>query len=737
MNRWGERVLWSIVGVIILLWALRLFGYVDIYPLISVAVVVLGLWGLGVLAASWAPWRSLGRRSLGLRHPRVVALLPWMTLAVALGALAIWAFMQIYMAPGYGTDEIAFDQFAAQLAQHGINPYVHSMAPALELFHVAPDGFTLKLNGSPVTALSYPAMAFELYLPFLIAGWSSQLAVVLNVVAWIVSIVMLFVMLPRRLRPAAIIVGSLSVYIAYAVGGVTDSMFVPFLILAAYRWNRFGTEYGWKTWIGPIALGLAMGIKQTPWVLVPFLVVGIFAEVKVRRGTRDAVRQASRYFGIAMTAFIVPNLPYIAMNLHAWVNGILSPLDSHTVPAGQGLIGLSLFLGLGGGSLTAYTIASVVLLLAIWATYSASYPLMRGWTFILPSVVLFFATRSYGSYLVTLVPAALVAVTSIAERPVPFPEPLLQGDPVQGSPSQGDPTQGDSSASVDDDLRSHDSDRAGHADRAGHSERVGALWANWAWVAGIGSAASAVAIAGALLISAPLSLSIVSITTTGQLATVEQISVRATNNTANYQRPAFTVESNGTLSAFWLVGSGPRVLPPHSSAVYNLLSPDFSSQPPITGGFQMVAFTDNPGTVSASAAYLPNTWHVFLEPDALRYIVPVGKTIVVKAHVLNRFNQPVKVAQIPVYLGQIIYAQRGIIYSEAVVNNSQIGQTPVSALTNSNGVATFRIRGTQVTANPVYFEGNLVNFKDFYPYGYSEILPIRFKPAIPRPLTHK
>ena len=39
--------------------------------------------------------------------------------------------------PGYGTDELAFDQYAAQLFAHFHNPYQHSMAPSLAMFHVS------------------------------------------------------------------------------------------------------------------------------------------------------------------------------------------------------------------------------------------------------------------------------------------------------------------------------------------------------------------------------------------------------------------------------------------------------------------------------------------------------------------------------------------------------------------------------------------------------------------------
>ena len=44
------------------------------------------------------------------------------------------------------------------------------MAAAFPLFHVSPNGYTFLLNGQPVTKLSYPALAFEEYLPLLALG---------------------------------------------------------------------------------------------------------------------------------------------------------------------------------------------------------------------------------------------------------------------------------------------------------------------------------------------------------------------------------------------------------------------------------------------------------------------------------------------------------------------------------------------------------------------------------------
>jgi hypothetical protein len=207
---------------------------------------------------------------------------------------------------------------------------------------------------------------------------------------------------------------------------------------------------------------------------------------------------------------------------------------------------------------------------------------------------------------------------------------------------------------------------------------------------------------------------------------VVQLGVQVTNTSGRSQVPAFSVESGGQLTAFWLRGSGPAVLAPGQTGHYTLLAPNFFAQPPITGGFQVVAFTSSPGTVSRSSGYAPTTWHVSLVPNAINQVVPVGQPFTIEAEVLDKLNRQVALSGQPVYLGQVIYGQQGLVYGQAVINQAQQGQTPVVAYTNNQGIATFVIRGTQATEDPVYFEANLVNGTQYYPYGYSEILPIRF-----------
>jgi hypothetical protein len=118
---------------------------------------------------------------------------------------------------------------------------------------------------------------------------------------------------------------------------------------------------------------------------------------------------------------------------------------------------------------------------------------------------------------------------------------------------------------------------------------------------------------------------------------------------------------------------------------------------------------------------------VVLRPSAINLPVARNQTFTVHAEIVNRFDQPIRAANVPVYLGQVIYAQGGTVNSQAFINNSYEGQTPVRALTNAQGVAVFTIKSTVVNNDPVYFEANLVKDNSAYPHGYSPILAVRFR----------
>ncbi|ACU53418.1 putative integral membrane protein [Acidimicrobium ferrooxidans DSM 10331] len=646
---------WLLAGAVLILWGLRFGVGVAESAGFSLADVVMIGAGVAIIAGSPAI----------ATRPR----LHWAVLALVVAAFLAWATQQVLIAPAYATDELAFDQYAAHLVLQGVDPYRVSMAAAFARYQVSPNAFTLRFSGQPVTALSYPALAFLAYVPLLVAGIHAQAGTIVDALAWAVTIVVTFAAVPRSWRPLVLALLSLSAGVAYAVGGVTDALFLPFLVASAALLGRFVRGDSWG-WLAPVALGLAMAVKQTPWLVAPALAVVVVRWARSSRSTSWALGRLAWFVGLATLAFLVPNVPFILQDPGAWLRGVLTPLDASVVPAGQGLVALSTAFGIGAGGFVWLSLASVVLLAGGTALVWLGWPRCAWCAWLVPVVALFFATRSFGSYYVNLVPPALVALARWPRGAAPLPR----------------------------------------------------VWYRWALVTGGVTVVCALAWVRS---ASPLSIEITGVHTSGQLATVARVTLRVTNRSDATLAPAYVSYLAGSYSLPWQLEAGPRVVAPHASVDVTVGAPNFPAQPSVAGGFQMVALAGH--AIAPSALYEPGLLHVALVPDAVNIPVALGQQVVLHAELLDRFDQPVREAGVPIFLGQIIYAQRGLLYSSASINGAAPGATPVEELTGPNGVATFVIVDRAAEPDPVSFEANLVSTSGYYPYGYSQIVPIRFE----------
>jgi hypothetical protein len=677
---WAERGLWTLVGAAILNWSVNLLGPASSSWLLAVLLVVAGFWGLCVTFGTWLPLAEGGFVS---RHSNLLAWCSAFLLIVLLGA---WAIIQVHNQPNYTTDELSFDQYAALLVRHGFhNPYTHSMGPAVPLFRLAPNLYTYTLNGTPVEQLSYPSLSFLMYLPFMLLGWENHVGDGVNVIAWAAAIMLMFKLLPRELRAVALLIGSIDVYTSFAAGGVTDMLFIPLLIVAAYRWDRFGETR--LSYIGPVALGLAMAVKQTPWPILVFVLLAIVHDEFDRTGLERALRRGGRYLTAVVIAFLIPNLGYIIASPSAWFNGVMTPFVKNTVPSGQGLVALTLFAHLGGGSLTAFTIATVLVLILLVVAFVGTYPLLRPATFLLPVFAYFVAARSQTNYFIAFIPVALVGAATA--RPTVMPvRRVIDRKPWRWLP-----------------VRSM----------------------RWGGALSLALVLSVAAIVYSLTASPPFSIAITRITTDGYLSSIYRLALRVTNHSGKPLAPAFTVQTSGGDTTFWDVLQGPDKLAPHTAARYVIRSPNHPSDPGLSDEFSVLAFTDAPASVSVSHRYATNLWRTGFVPQAINTAIPVGRTVTVEVQVTNHFNIPVRKAGIPVYLGQLIYSGRGGHTASARINGNPAGVGQIVSRTDADGAAIFHIVGTKPTPVPISFTAHLVNRSAGYVYATSGYLDIGFK----------
>ena len=298
----GTRMGWTIACVLLVTMGVQAWSTSTLWFTAAIASVLMIPIALVGMALCWTSRDGLTTRMQAL------------VLGATAAYVAIATAQGILNAPAYGTDAVAFGQYAAELVAKGENPYAASMLPSLLQYHVPAIYNTHFLDGHSMDQMSYPAGNFLAYVPFALIGWHTQMAIVVDVVFWIVSGFLLWRVLPAPVRFAAPILMGSTLYLSFAVGGVNDTLYMPFLILAAWRWDRFAdpTERSMARWIGPIAMGLAMSIKQTPWFLFPFLVIGLTLEARGPDGIRW--RTPIRYAATVGAVFLTVNAPWIVID---------------------------------------------------------------------------------------------------------------------------------------------------------------------------------------------------------------------------------------------------------------------------------------------------------------------------------------------------------------------------------------------------------------------------------------
>jgi uncharacterized membrane protein len=537
-----ERGAWSLVWLSVLTGGINLWGWWPSWPAASVVGPALVLAGLVGLAVTWL-----------IPRPRSL-LYQVVAMGLTLGSMAIPQAIGIHVRQYYSTDSGAFNQVAARVLVHGGNPYTASMASAAQLLKTPELFWTYIVNGSYVTHVSYPAGSFLFEVPGLWFGFHHQVSDWMDLYAWIVTGILLFVIMPAALRWLAALITVIPIFVGVFSSGGTDALFVPFLVLAVWRWDRFGTgrQAGIARWMGPIALGVACSIKQTPWFCVPFLVVGLVLEA--RRTDRPPLRLASIYLGIVLLVFAVVNLPFVIWDAPAWVRGNLIPFRQPLVADGQGLVTLALHGITRGVALPLLTIASGLVYVALLVAMVIWFPAMkRVWLFLLP-VVYFVAARSLTSYLVDFFPAAVVAaltVTAVGTR-----VPIITAVRV----------------------------------------RVALMATSAAAIV------AAIVVACLAFLSPPLQLAVRAVKTSNQATTLNAVTVTVDNQTASTVTPHFMViVGSGHPSGYWTRSDHrPVVLPPHGAATVTLYPPVYIGAPNHGDHWLVAAYTSTPEALSTS-----------------------------------------------------------------------------------------------------------------------------------------
>lgn len=539
-----QRGGWTLAWFTVLVAGLGFWSAWTSWPgaaLLAPLLVVVGIVGMAV---AWI-----------VADPSVGAL-PWLGLGAAVVTVGVPQAISVHVRRYYTTDSAAFNQLATRALLHGKNPYETSMASAANLLNPPSHFWTYLTNGGHISQVSYPAGSFLLEAPAMALGFHHELADWTDLVAWLVAGFLLFFLLPVSLRWLALLVFMSASFVGTFSAGGTDALFIPFLIVAVWRWDRFGTGKGAGVagWIGPVALGLACAVKQTPWFCLPILLIAFWIEA-TRRG-ETPWRVPARYLAITVAVFAACNLPFVIWGPRAWTDSVLLPFTKPLVADGQGLVSLALHGLTGGVVLPLLSVAAALAYVALVAAFIVWYPAMKVvWLFVLP-LVLLVPGRSFSSYLIDFFPAALVAAVSVVA--IPRAVGLDAGTPMR-------------------------------------------QWVGRAAVA-VPVVASA-AVCAVAFTSAPLNLAVVAVRTSQATLRLDAVTVTVHNSTGHQIEPHFLVDlGDQHPSGFWtqVTPGGQLELNAGATATITLRPDEFTWSPPHGSHWLVEAYTTSPNALSTS-----------------------------------------------------------------------------------------------------------------------------------------
>ncbi len=361
------------------------FG-VDLPAAVYTALVIFP-WLAGLLLAGFA---------LSPVDPRPFG--RWLAFVVVAGVLAGDLAATYSASPElfrFGTDTLLFSRRAVDLLVAGTNPYAVDLTPVPYPVNAQK---TPLLGGGHVSTFSYPAGSILAYLPQRLTGIGRFPMHLTALTATVASVTYLVLVSPREVAVApALVFSGMGMY-TDATGGIIDALWLFPLLLAMHAlatredWLRTGVWFG-----------IAASMKQQPWLIAPFLLVWAVQSTGWRAG--------SRLVAASTASFLAVNLPFIAWNPVAWLEGVFTPLGAHGTLIPQG-VGFTVIRTSGLLELpkTTFTLLVAVLALGLLAAYALRARGRWRWlAWVMPVFILFGHWRSLPSYFVWYLPVFWMA----------------------------------------------------------------------------------------------------------------------------------------------------------------------------------------------------------------------------------------------------------------------------------------------------------------------------------------
>ena len=309
-----------------------------------------------------------------------------MFLAVVPGIIAMFiSFSQFY--PAFGTDEIAIDNYSAYLFIHGVNPYIYPNVAKFFRFSGLPGSYiTPLLKGGHVNYIQYPGLSVLLFIPSALFSFPPFYIVSAFYLAMFPITYYYFKKINKLdFFPYAALIYMVNINaIYYALGGVTDAVWITFFALSyIFRKNYI---------LSAIFLGLAFGFKQTILVIIPFYLLFLYRE-ELR-----TYKKLFKYILAGGVTFLIVNLPFIITGPLSWATSVLGIATQPVIGNGIGISILS-FAGFFPVEIFVYYFVTLIVFMALFVIYFRNYDRMKYSFLAFPVLIFFFYYRLLLNYI--------------------------------------------------------------------------------------------------------------------------------------------------------------------------------------------------------------------------------------------------------------------------------------------------------------------------------------------------
>ena len=321
-------------------------------------------------------------------------------------AISWYVVTQIEHPASYQTDALAFVHYSAILLSKGINPYPRDLVSALSMFSVSPEFLTLTPNGNLVTTLNYPALQVIAFLPAAWAGLKD--ARIIIYLFELVTLAVIYLWSPRALRPLVIIplfAGS-DLAINFSAGSIADFIWVLPLVFMVV-WMDYPLLAG-------IMFGLASAVKQTPWLLAPYLLVW-FLRSTPNIALQSRLKRVGVFAGASVGAFLIPNLWFMLQDFGAWYSGVVTPAFGNLVVLSQGFSLITLAAGVPLPP-SFYLMIVVIVAVTLLVEYYLYFEKLAHVLWAFPAIILWFSYRGLQNYFIFWTPLVVMSAVILCRR---------------------------------------------------------------------------------------------------------------------------------------------------------------------------------------------------------------------------------------------------------------------------------------------------------------------------------